>query len=167
MIALENRKQAFRCSVSEELSKARLKTGIRTLNVHVRDTSREGYTIVATPAIAKRIPNKPILLEFNGETTLVEANGTYQDEPGVVRINLARLADCTKYSVPSSWWSIFVPKVSVNSDPTLPVGMIIAFLVLSTCLPGTGDSLGTAPKVRWMLSNLWQIFDETIVRNLF
>ncbi len=167
MLTGENRRQAYRCSVADELSNARLRTGLRNLKVSVRDTSRDGYTIAVTQAVADRIPDKPILLDFNGETALVEARGIYQDEPGVVRINFVRLADCTKYKVPSNWWSIFVPRTNLNGDPTLPVGLILAFLILSTCLPGTGDTLGTAPRVRWVLNNLWQIFDETIVRHLF
>lgn len=164
----DDRRQAFRCSVASEISAAKLRIGFRSYQVRVRDTSREGYTIVVTEQISKKMRaggNK--YLSFNGETWQVQNSGVYQEDSQEIRIGLLRVKDCTKIKIPSTWGWAFLPKFNLSSDPVLPVGMIISFLVVCVCLPGTGDSLGTAPKVRQAIHGIMDLFDKAIIQAIF
>lgn len=164
----DDRRQAFRCSVASEIAAAKLHIGSRAYDVLVRETSREGYTIVATERTARRVEsNCKKFLSFNGETWQVECSGVYQEDPQQIRIGLVRVRDCTRFKIPSSWGFALLPKSNVTSDPTLPVGMIIAFLVVTMCLPGAGDSLGTAPRVRKAIHGIMDFFDKTVVQSIF
>ena len=92
----------------------------------------------------KRLP----VLTFAGETWEVEVKSRYTDDSSFTDLGLARSRELTPYKEPSSWSLAMLPQWSVSNDPAFLGMLVIALITAVVCLPGIGDSLGTAPKVR-------------------
>lgn len=141
------RRAAFRCSVAPENSSATLIAKGKKFQVRVLDTSREGFTIQVSERLVSKLANGQVLrLLFNGENWEVRKQSHYNDD-GSVNVGLQRIRELTKIKIPSNWFRFF-QKSPGTGDPTLAVYLMIAFLIACIALPGLGDNLGTAPRIR-------------------
>lgn len=140
---------AFRCSVAPEHSAATLSVGSRRFRVSVLDTSRKGFTVRIPTAQAQRINGKKkMVLDFAGEQWEVALKSRYIDSENATCLGFARLQDLTKIKQTSGWGFSLHTKTATQADPSFLLFLIFAFVVAAMTLPGIGDSLGTAPKVR-------------------
>lgn len=139
----------YRCCIAAENSAGKLKIGGRLFDVCVVDTSRTEFGIRVPNAVAKRLKGKrrPQLL-YAGETWEVEPTTRFSEDSQYTQLGLARIRDLTKIPMPRSWPFSAFHNPATQSDPTFLAFLIVAFLVAVLCLPGIGDSLGTAPRVR-------------------
>jgi hypothetical protein len=157
---------AYRCIVAPERSAAVLRVGRTRFPVNVLDTSRDGFTVrVPNAAVAKmdRKRNSPRLeLRFDGERWEVDRSGSYADNHEFTQLSLVRIRDLTKLKQPGGFEWASVTQLSAQKDPTLLVGLLVAFLIACFCLPGIGDQIGTAPKVSRAVRGMWNSFDKSV-----
>ena len=146
-MSFDERKNAYRCSVAPENSAATLAIGSKQVEVNVLDTSRDGFTIKVDKKTLKRLNDgRNYHLEYNGEKWEVQKSSHYSDGDAMC-VGMTRIRELTRIRVPSPWVNLF-RRTPREADPTLVVYLMIAFLFASIVLPGLGDNLGTAPKIR-------------------
>lgn len=144
-----NAHQEFRCCIAAENSAARLKIAGIWHKVCVLNVSRTGYRIRLPNSVAKKLRGgRAPVLDFADEQWQVEVQSRYSDGNMFTELGLSRKKELTRYKVPSSWSFLLPNSLNVNSDPAFLGFLVLAFLAAVLCLPGIGDSLGTAPKVR-------------------
>lgn len=157
MITTEITRSAFRCSVAPEQSAGNMRLGWRRHDVRVIDTSREAFTLQVPAATFSRIKEgSRAVLEFNGETWDVECTAVFRMVDDRYHASMARVKDRTAVRGPkTSFWSM-LPLVHGTTDPVLPLALLISFLLACVALPGMGDTLGTAPKIRKVVQDVWR-----------
>lgn len=149
--------RAFRCSVDPAQSAGRMRLGWRAHNVRVIDTSRDAFTVQVSATTFYRFhEGSRAVLEFNGETWDVQCTALFRMIDDRYHLTMARVKDRTTVCGPkSSWWSL-LPGTGTAKDPVLPLALLVSFLLACVALPGMGDSLGTAPKIRKVVQDVWR-----------
>ncbi len=148
---------AFRCAVPAEHGEAWLVVGWHRHPVRVTELSRNGFTIqVRNKTYAKCREGKKALLHYQGEIWEVVCTSTFRMVDDYAEISLHRLADRTKVRGPRSSLCSLLPIANVTADPVLPLALLVSFLFACLALPGMGDSLGTAPKIRKVVQDVWR-----------
>ncbi len=156
---------AYRCVIAPENSAARLCVGAKSLPVSVLDTSRDGFTVRIANQELKRIQSARILqLHFAGERWEVDRIGTFKACTEFTQLTLSRVRELTRIKQPNGFCWVFVPQFSGQKDPTLLLGLLVAFLLACICLPGIGDQIGTAPKVSRTVRSFWNKLDNSVFR---
>lgn len=143
-------RSAFRCVIPVECSAAKLKLGNKFTQVRVLDTSRVGFTTQLPKQLAAKVrPNKSCELHFAGERWEVEVESRYANEDGTTNVGFRRIQELTKIKSPGQSWLSYAPRISAQTDPTFLFFLMLLFLFACLSLPGVGDQLGTASKVRF------------------
>lgn len=157
MIARELPRTAYRCTVVPENSAGVLKLGWHNFAVRVIDTSREAFTIEVQASIFRRLrEGRRAILKFNGEIWQVQCTAVFQIPDGQFSVTLTRVRDLTQVRGPrTTIWSL-LPMPNPSADPVLPLALLISFLFACVALPGMGDQLGTAPKIRQVIQDAWR-----------
>lgn len=157
MVANEITCTAFRCTLIPEHSAGALRLGCRWQDVCVIDTSRDAFTLEVGAATFRRIrEGTRAVLRHNGETWDVQCTALFQMVDERYHVTMARIRERTGVRGPkSSLWSL-LPTINTSADPVLPLALLISFIIACIALPGMGDSLGTAPKVRQIVQDVWR-----------
>lgn len=150
-------RSAFRCTVVPEQSAGHMRLGRRRHEVRVIDTSRDAFTLEVSAATFSRVKEgSRAVLQYNGETWDVECTAVFRMICDRYHVSMARVNDRTSVRRPkASFWSL-LPLVNGGTDPVLPLALLISFLLACVALPGMGDSLGTAPKIRKAVQEVWR-----------
>lgn len=148
---------AYRCTVVPEQSAASLRLGWKNYPTRVIDTSRDAFTLQVDAQVFRKVKEGTRgVLEYHGEVWEVECAAVFRLMDDQYHISMLRRKDLTHVQVPkSSLWSI-VPRPTNETDPVLPMALLVSFLFACVALPGMGDSLGTAPKIRKAIQDVWQ-----------
>jgi hypothetical protein len=158
MSAVESPSNAFRFQVPYDQSGAKIRLGWGSYKVRVIDTSREAFTLQVSRKLFRRFQEGTrALLSFQGETWEVKCTAMLQLADGEYHLSLLRLIDRTVVRAPSSPTGLFSSAKGKAHDPTLTIAMLAALVFACVALPGTGDTLGTAPIIRDALRHTWQI----------
>ncbi len=148
---------AYRCTVVPECSEGQLKAGWYSFPVRVIDTSREAFTLEVKPQAFRRLKEGArATLDFNDEMWEVECTAVFQLANGQYSVSMARVKDLTKIRGPRASLSSMLPVPNPTADPVLPLALLVAFLFACVALPGMGDRLGTAPKIRSAIQGAWR-----------
>ncbi len=159
------RERFFRCPVADDQKEGCLKFGWGRIFVLVDETSIDGFTIRLPDTELGRIPfgKSNWVLEHFGERSSVKAEWFLHHSDGVVQLGLRRLADLTPLPATSSGFRTLISVrgiaswMSACSEIWLGCAALIVIGVLT--LPGLGDHLGTAPRIRQGSSVLLRSFD--------
>ena len=163
MVRPPNDRAAFRCTVAPEDAAAKLKIGRKTHDVAVLDTSRDGFSVQIPSRLAGKIKSgQTVELLFAGEHWQIRQESKFQETDDFARVGFSRVQELTKIEPPTSWFYTFVPKFNAHSDPSFLMYLMVAFLLACVALPGVGDSLGTAPKVRGLVKSVIDTVVDTI-----
>ncbi len=155
--------KAYRCVVAPENSAALLTVGSRSLKVNVLDTSRDGFTIrIANHDLDRVTKAQKLVLRFAEERWEVNRCGAYIEGGKCTQLSLVRVRETTRVKQPGGWSWVLVPQFSGQKDPTLLLGLLVAFLIACVCLPGIGDQIGTAPKVSRTVRSFWNSVDKSV-----
>lgn len=154
---------AFRCAIAPEHSAAQLRIGRRKFQVNVLDTSRDSFTIRCSTRIASKIQRGSVVrLEFRGEKWTIERESLYNESAEFAHVGCRRVQDITPIRAPrSSLFPSLLPRFSTTNDPALMMYLLIAFMVACVSLPGLGDSIGTAPRIRDGLKAIMKSVSDT------
>jgi hypothetical protein len=148
-------RQEYRCCITSENSGGKLRVGRQLHKICVVDTSRTGFGIRVPNALSKKIRDKSkLFLIFGGETWEVALKSRYSEDSQYVNLGLTRVRELTKITCPTSWCWSFFRNPAAQTDPTFLAFLVLAFLAAVVSLPGIGDSLGTAPKVREVIESV-------------
>lgn len=144
-----NARKEYRCCIAAENSAGKLKIASKWYKVCVLNTSATGYCLRVPNSVAKRVRERRVsVLDFAGEQWEVEVKSRYSEDSRFTDLGFARTKELTRYSVPTSWSFSFGSKSTLYSDPAFLGFLVLLFLTAVVCLPGIGDSLGTAPRVK-------------------
>jgi hypothetical protein len=157
MTTSETLRHAFRCTVVPENSAACLTIGWRQHKVRVIDTSREAFTLEVNPnTFAKVTEGSRAVLDYNDESWEVQCIALFQMLNGQLNVSMARIRECSKIRGPrATFWSL-LPMANATRDPVLPLALLLSLLFACVALPGMGDSIGTAPKIRKAVQDVWR-----------
>jgi hypothetical protein len=162
----------YRCRVTADLSAGTLQVGRKRFDVLVDEKSIDGYTIrIKADDLAKIKFNRKVwILEHFQERSEVHPEWFLNPTSDLIQLGLRRLADVTPQpKAPSVFRSIFSLRGLLHrltNSPEMMLGGAAMILLMLLTLPGFGDHLGTAPRIRQGSIFFVQFFDET-VRSIF
>lgn len=146
---IEEETSAYRCKVQAGDDHAILRLRRRKLEIRVLEISRDDFVIEANdlqlPLYKTDTKGR---IWFHRDIWDIAVVGVIERNDGRHRVILSRTRDRTPAPKLKTSLFNFAPMNSLGSDPLLPAAIIIAFLVSLFALPGVGDSLGTAPRIR-------------------
>lgn len=141
----------FRCRVPSEQSKASLRIGSSTIPAVLQETSIDGFTVTVDPKYGKRMRvARRWLLTTENEKAEVHAEWMFHAPSGAIQLGLRRLRDLTPSEEPRGglMWGWGRRRSIDSSTPELVFAGLVVFLFVTLSLPGLGDHLGTAPRIR-------------------
>ena len=143
----EDRSLPYRCLIRPEQCRAVLKLGGSSIECQIVDLSREDFQVRVPKGKLKKLQRaKKIEMHYSDERWYVRP---LSDAPrGSDTIYLQRLEELTKIELPSAWASLFSSNMSRQTDPRFLMALMLAFLFACLALPGLGDKLGTAPRLK-------------------
>lgn len=157
-------KAYFRCPVQHDQARVQLRIAGRRIPATLCETSIDGFTLTLTSAQAKFIRlGKPWILKTSGERTEVHAEWLFHAPDGTLQLGLRRMRDLTPSEEPRG--VVFTGRAlrshtaSAASSEIAFAGLVI-FLILTLSMPGIGDTLGTAPRVRNAATTLWHAMQQ-------
>jgi hypothetical protein len=143
----EDRSLPYRCLVHNDDRSARLKIGVRNVDCELVDLSREDFHVRLPQHQMKLLrPEKRMELLYGGERWLVACCGNRHPMADTVYLN--RIEELTPVRMPSAWRGLASAKLSQQTDPRFILTLMLAFIFSCIALPGLGDQIGTAPKVK-------------------
>lgn len=141
----------FRCRVQSEQSKASLRIGGTTVPAVLQETSIDGFTVTVDPKYGKRLRvARQWLLKTDNEKVEVHAEWLFHAPDGMIQLGLRRIRDLTPSEEPRGglMWRFGRSRSIDSSTPELVFAGLVVFLFVTLTLPGLGDHLGTAPRIR-------------------
>lgn len=154
-------RSAYRCTVAPENSRAQLVVGRKKYDVSIQETSRDGFGVRMSNTLASKLSDMKVYeLLYAGEDWLVTKEGHYTDDDVTV-VGFKRQKEVTKIKSPVSWFP-FLSSSRSQSDPAFLLYLMIAFLVACVALPGMGDSLGTAPRIKKGFQTIFEVVNDII-----
>ena len=151
---------AFRCAVAPENAAAKLKIGFSKYDVAVLDTSRSGFSVKMPTKIAKKIrEGDQCVLLYNDEVWEVQKEAQFASGKKSVNVGFSKVSDLTKIETPKG--SIVASNKGFSAaDPSFLMYLMLAFIFVCLAMPGLGDNLGTAPKIRFGIQTIWEIITD-------
>lgn len=146
---------AFKCAVTPDNSSAKLKIGVRRIDARLVAISRTGFTVELPTKLARTISPASICeLSFGSEVWAVRKE-SFSNVGNSSHVYFDRIREKTKIKVPRASFDYLLPKYDPRADPELLLFLTLALIVSVISLPGIGDQLGTAPKVRKGVNAVW------------
>ena len=143
-----DRTTAYRCLIPAASGSARLRVGKKFHECCVVDLSRDDFRVSVKRSLSRSLKRATrIELWYNDERWLVKrlSDGSINGEAVV---QLGRMEELTRIKPPAPWVGLWSSRLSQRTDPRFLFALMLAFLVACVALPGIGDGLGTAPKVK-------------------
>jgi hypothetical protein len=144
---IEDRSKPYRCSVPAEDCSCTVRVSGSELICSVFDLSREDFRVkVPWKYVRKLEKARHIELLYHGERWSVRFNQIDPDQTDVVLLD--RIEELTRIKPPSPWHTLDFLRMSQETDPRFVLAVLVAFIAVCVSMPGIGDRLGTAPKIK-------------------
>lgn len=158
-IVRQDATKPYRCILPPEDCTCRLRVGRRDVVGELIDLSREDFRVrVAKKHAAAMRRAKRIELRYHGERWLVRVNKDSSNETENVYM-LQRIDELTPVRFPSPWATLKSLNMSRETDPRFVLALMVAFIAACIALPGIGDQLGTAPRIKNGLHSVIRSFN--------
>ena len=155
-------RSSFRCAVAPEDGCAKIRINGRLLQCTVTNTSREGFGIQLSRRLHRKLtPKSKLELWYRNEKWEVSQVWDFHDNDKESSIGLNRVRELSKLKSPISWSLSLVPRFSSNTDPSFLLALVLAFMLTCMCLPGIGDNLGTASRIRTGVKSVMDYVTDT------
>lgn len=151
----EDRSIAYRCQVSDDQCHAVIRVRGHKLKCRILDVSRDDFHVRIQNGRNKVNKAKKIEVFYKGEHWLVAVD--HRDTPPD-ELFLRRLDELTPMEKPSAWATLARLNLSSQTDPRFVMTLLLAFIFACLALPGLGDRLGTAPKVKGGIHTIFDAF---------
>jgi len=153
----EDRTLPYRCIIRPEECQATLKLSGSSIECQIVDLSREDFQIRLPKGKLKKIQAaRQLELRYQGERWLVSPIGKVQS--GGDTLYFQRVEELTKTKPPSPWASVINVQLSQQTDPRFIMALMVAFIFACLALPGLGDKVGTAPKLKKGIHSVFSSF---------
>ncbi len=156
---------SFRCKVSEGNTRGSLRLGRQRFKVDVMEMSRDSFCVRVPSAIARKVAvGSTSKLLYQGMLWSVLCTQKRIGESDRVDLEFKQLDELT---VPNLQRATFFGKArSVGAisqtDPTLPVAMLGAFVIAVLILPAWGGQWGTSQAICTAVSATWNALGELV-----
>ena len=156
---------SFRCKVSAGNTRGSLRLGYQRFKVDVVEMSRDSFCVRVPSAIARKVAvGSTSKLLYQGMLWSVLCTQKWIGESDRVDLEFKQLDELT---VPKLQRATFFGKArSVGAigqtDPTLPVAMLGAFLIAVLILPAWGGQWGTSQAICTAVSATWNALGELV-----
>lgn len=142
----------FRCPVQSDQSSAVIYIGRRRIPAVLQETSIDGFTLTVAPKYASFLRmGRPWLLKTHDEKVEVHAEWLFHAPQGQVQLGARRLRDLTPSEQPKRGWGLGIfgaRRANHANTPELIFAGLVLTIFLIMSLPGIGEQLGTAPRIR-------------------
>lgn len=157
IIMNHDRTLPYRCMIPNDDSVAIIKAGSSKFDCRLIDVSREDFHIRLPKNKMKRLRRaRRIELHYHGERWLVTLDPSDRAIGDAIYLN--RVRELTEMKHPSPWRSLVSLQFSKQTDPRFVLTMMVAFIFSCLALPGLGDKIGTAPRlkngIQYMVKNV-------------
>ena len=156
---------SYRCKVSEGNTQGLLRLGRQRFKVDVVEMSRDSFCVRVPSCVARNVAvGSKSKLFYQGMLWSVLCTQKWLGESDRVDLELKQLDELT---VPKLQKAPFFGKArSVGAigqtDPTLPVAMLGAFLIAVLILPAWGGQWGTSQALCTAVSATWNALGELV-----
>lgn len=149
----------YRCQLPPEDCTCRLRVGRKDIVGELVDLSREDFRVRISKKYAASMRRaKRIELRYHGERWLVKVDRDESNESENVFM-LQRVDELTPVRMPSPWATLKTLNMSRETDPRFVLALMVAFIAACIALPGIGDQLGTAPRIKNGLQSVIRSFN--------
>lgn len=159
---------SYRCKVSEGNSRGSLRLGRRRFKVDIMEMSRDSFCVRITSAIAKKIAvGSNCRLYYQEMLWSVLCTHKWIGESGRVDIELKQLEELTPPKMKTTPLSGNARAVAAigQTDSTLPVALLGAFIIVVLILPAWGGQWGTSQAMCNAVSSTWTALNELVTGN--
>jgi hypothetical protein len=154
----QDRTKPYRCQIPLDDCACHIRVGSKDTLCEIIDLSRLDFRLEVPKGFEKTLRKaKRIELRYHGELWLVRLSKVTPENQKVVVV-LDRVAELTPVKMPSPWTTLFTLKMSRQTDPRFVLVVMLAFIAACLALPGVGDTLGTAPRIKNGVHNVLQSF---------
>ncbi len=155
----QDRAKAYRCVISSDDCICRIRLGRKDTVCEIIDLSRDDFRLRIPQGFEKSLLKaKRIELRYHGERWLVRLNKDASQEHAD-SVVVDRIEELTPIKMPSPWTTLFSLQMSRDTDPRFVLALMLAFIGACLALPGIGDKLGTAPKIKNGIDNVLRTFN--------
>jgi hypothetical protein len=149
---------SYRCKVSAGNTHGSLQLGMRRFSVEVLEMSRDSFCVRLPAAIAKKVVvGKKSKLMYQEMLWSVLCTNKWIGDSNHVDLEFKQLDELISPKLnraPLSGKSAQVAAIS-QTDPTLPVAMLAAFVLAILIMPAWGGQWGTSEKLCGLVSTTW------------
>lgn len=153
LMVTQDRSKPYRCIILPEDSVCRIRIGRKEFVGELIDLSRDDFRLRVPPSVDRLLQKaRHIELRYHGERWLVKYDNSDLPEATADGSNsvvqLRRVDELTRVKMPSPWATLGSLKMSRETDPRFVLAVMVAFIAACLALPGIGDHLGTAPRIK-------------------
>jgi len=162
-----NAAQSYRCKISEGNTRGSLYLGLRNFQVDVVELSRDCFTVRVPAKIARKLSvGSSTKLLYQEMLWSVRCSNKWIGRSGSdsVDLELEQLEELTPTKVPKGAFANrgAAPPAATQTDPTLPVALLGAFLLMVLILPSWGGQWGTSELVCNAVTSTWNALGQLI-----
>ena len=156
---------SYRCKVSVGNTRGSLRTGIRRFQIEVLELSRDSFFVRVPLEIAKKISvgSKSKLL-YQEMLWSVLCTNKWIGPLNQVDLEFKQLEELTPPKMRKAPLSGQARQVAAigQTDPTLPVAMLGAFILAILILPAWGGQWGTSERLCSAVSTTWSALSDLV-----
>ena len=159
---------SYRCKVSEGNTRGSLRIGRRRFKVEVIEMSRDSFCVRVPSAIARKVAvGSNFRLFYQEMLWSVQCTQKWIGESDRVDLELKQLEELTPPKMKTTPHSGNAGAVAAigQTDSTLPVAMLGAFIVVVLILPAWGGQWGTSQAMCSAVSSTWTALNELVTGN--
>ena len=156
---------SYRCKVSLGNSRGSLRLGWKRYKVDITELSRDSFSVRVPSSIANKIVvgSKSKLL-YEEMLWSVQCTNKWIGESNQVNIEFQQLEELTPLKLRKAPLGGKARQVAAigQTDPTLPVAMLGAFIIAVLILPAWGGQWGTSERMCSAVSSTWTALNELV-----
>ncbi len=156
---------SYRCKISVGNTRGSLRLGRRRFQVEVLELSRDSFFVRVPIAIARKVSvgSKSKLL-YQEMLWSVLCTHKWISQSNQVDLEFKQLEELTPPKMRKAPLSGQAKQVAAigQTDPTLPVAMLGAFMIVVLILPAWGGQWGTSERICAAVSTTWSALSELV-----
>lgn len=156
---------SYRCKISVGNTRGSLRLGMRRFQVEVLEMSRDSFFVRVPIAIARKVAvgSKSKLL-YQEMLWSVLCTNKWIGQSNQVDLEFKQLEELTPPKMRKAPLSGQARQVAAigQTDPTLPVAMLGAFIIIVLILPAWGGQWGTSERMCSAVSTTWTALSELV-----
>lgn len=156
---------SYRCKVSLGNSRGSLRMGWKRFNVDILELSRDSFSVRVPSSLAKNIVvGSTSKLFYQDMLWSVLCTHKWIGQSNQVDVEFQQLAELTPPKMRKAPLCGNARQVAAigQTDPTLPVAMLGAFILTVLILPAWGGQWGTSERMCSAVSSTWSALHELV-----